>query len=234
MKRRKCASFALAVLVLLTACGAKETAVTTEEVAVPEMSSKDILVNSLEYLLEDKDGEEKADGERTQTEQSEEEDFKTRRNGDGAQEKEAVICYGRDLKTGLVQETVTAEEITPDVLLNALARHNIVPLLDTKALSLEEKEEAGQKLLYLDLSRSFREYLTTMSMEAECIIISSIANTFLANYDADAVYITVEGETLTTSNAEYAEAVPGCTPEEMLTYLTSADEKEDTAGQEDS
>lgn len=232
MKRRKCVSFALAVLVLLTACGAKGAAVTTEEVAVPEMSSKDILVNSLEYLLEDGDGEEKTAGEETQAEQAEEEESKVHK--DGTQEKEAVICYGKDMKNGLVQETVTAEEITPDVLLYALAKHNIVPLLDTKALSLEEGEEAGQKLLYLDLSKSFREYLATMSMEAECIIISSIANTFLINYDADVVYITVEGETLITSNAEYTEAVPRCTPAEMLTRLTAEDALEDAEGQEDS
>ena len=79
------------------------------------------------------------------------------------------------MDSGLTEEVVTAEQITPDVLLNALARHNIVPLLDTKALSMEVREEDGRKLMYLDISGSFREYLMTRSMEAECIIISSIA-----------------------------------------------------------
>ncbi len=223
MKRGKCAAFVLAVSVFLAACGAEETAVTTEEIVVPEMSSKDILVNSLEYLLEEETREETSGGkEKAQTDQPEKE-AQTQEDESGKKEKEAVICYGKDMESGLMQETVKAEEITPDVLLGALARHNIVPLLDTKVLSLDVKEEGGKKFLYLDLSGTFREYLMTMSMEAECIIISSIANTFLTNYDADAVYITVEGETLVTSNAEYIEAVSECTPAQMLADLTAKD-----------
>lgn len=66
-----------------------------------------------------------------------------------------------------------------------------------------------------------------MSKEAECIIISSIVNTFVSNYDADAVYITVEGETLVTSNAEYTEAVEGHTPEELMDKLAAAEGAEE-------
>lgn len=226
MKIRKKAVPVLMAVMFLTACGTKaDTVVTTEEIVVPEMSSKDILVNSLEYLLEEepeKETEEEETGEEKQEEQE-------KRQEEG--EKATVICYGKDAASGLIEETITAEEITPDVLLNALARHNIVPLLDTKALSMEEREEDGKKLLYLDLSGSFREYLMTMSMEAECIIISSIVNTFLANYDADAVYITVEGETLSTSHAEYTKAVSGYTPGELMSYLerVQGGEKEDAA-----
>ncbi len=214
---KRAALAAAAAVLLLTACGgASGTAVTTEEIVVPEMSSEDILVNSLEYLLKEETGEEKE----AQTDQPGE-DSEIQESGAGT--KEAMICYGKDMESGLMQETVTAEEITPDVLLGALAKHNIVPLLDTKALSLVEGEEDGQKLLYLDLSGAFREYLMTMSMEAECIIVSSIANTFLENYEADAVYIKVEGETLVSSHAAYTEAVSGCTPTELMAQLTAAD-----------
>jgi len=225
MRTGKKAAFVFAAAVmLLTACGASNTAVTTEEIVVPEMSSKDILVNSLEYLLEEENGEEKE----TQTGQPEEGAEGQEREA-GTETKEAVICYGKDMESGLTQETVTADKITPDVLLGALARHNIVPLLDTKALSLEEREEDGKRVLYLDLSRAFREYLMTMSMEAECIIVSSIANTFLENYEADAVYIKVEGETLVSSHVEYTEAVARCTPAELMAQWTASD----TAKQEE-
>ena len=58
MKKGNRVAFALAAAVLLTACSrTADAAVTTEEIVVPEMSSKDILVNSLEYLLEEPDGE---------------------------------------------------------------------------------------------------------------------------------------------------------------------------------
>lgn len=231
MKKKNMAAFVLLAVMLLTACGqAADAAVKTEEIVVPEMSSKDMLVNSLEYLLDEEtveeNGEQVPQAEQQEKEQETEADNKTADEHDA---QAAVICYGKNMDSDLTREEITAEEITPDVLLNALARHNIVPLLDTKALSMEERDEDGQKILYLDLSGSFREYLMTMSMEAECIIISSIVNTFVANYDADAVYITVEGETLVTSHAEYTEAVAGDTPGELMARLNAAKD----GGQED-
>lgn len=230
MKKRNRAALVLIAAVLLTACGrTADTAVTTEEIVVPEMSSEDILVNSLEYLLEEgqedqaqKEIEDKE--EETTADQPGQEKAETQENESGTEEKSILICYGKDMESGLMEETITAEEITPEILVSALARHNILPLLDMKVLSMEVKEEDGRKLLYLDLSGTFREYLQTMSKEAECIIISSVANTFLANYDADAIYITVEGETLVTANAEYAEAIPGYTPGELMSHLPSDDE----------
>lgn len=228
MKKWNRAAFALMASVLLTACGrGADTTVTTEEIVVPEMSSKDILVNSLEYLLEEEtqDEEETEDkAEQTTEEQPEQEDAGTQEKENGTEEKGVVICYSSDMENCLTEETIAAEEITPEILVSALARHNILPLLDMKVLSMEEREENGRKLLYLDLSGTFREYLQTMSREAECIIISSVANTFLENYDADAICITVEGETLVTSNAEYTEAIPGYTPGELMSYLTSKEE----------
>lgn len=231
MKKKNMAAFAFLAVMLLTACGrAADAAVTTEEIVVPEMSSKDMLVSSLEYLLEEDSGE-KIGEEESKTEATEQETEEDNKTEDGSGAQTAVICYGKDMESGLTREEITAQEITPDVLLNALARHNIVPLFDTKALSMEEREEDGRRLLYLDLSGSFREYLLTMSMEAECIIISSIANTFAVNYDADAVYITVKGETLVTSHAEYTEAVAGDTPGELMARLTAlADGENGDAG----
>lgn len=230
MKKRNMAALALVAVMLLTACGrAADTAVTTEEIIAPEMSSKDILVNSLEYLLDDT-GEETGkeltaeNVEQAQTEKPETED-EDQEADEGDSQRKAVICYGKDMDSELAREEIAADEITPDVLLNALAQHNIVPLLDTKALSMEERDEDGEKILHLDLSKSFREYLMTMSMEAECIIISSIVNTFLSNYNADAVYITVEGETLVTSHTEYAEALSSNTPGEMMAYLTAVEDE---------
>ena len=239
MKKRNMAALALLAVMLLTACGrAADTVVTKEEIVVPEMSSDELLVNSLEYLLEEEPEEEtgeeaQAQEEGTQTDKTVEESDRIQEESE-EQEKATVICYGRDMDSGLTEEVITAEQITPDVLLNALARHNIVRLLDTKALSMEVREEDGRKLMYLDISGSFREYLMTMSMEAECIIISSIVNTFLSNYDADAVYITVEGETLVTSHASYTEALADYTPGEMMTRLTAAEDNAKSTSKDDS
>ena len=59
MKKRNMAALALLAVMLLTACGrAADTVVTQEEIVVPEMSSEELLVNSLEYLLEEEPEEE--------------------------------------------------------------------------------------------------------------------------------------------------------------------------------
>lgn len=218
MKKWNSVASALIAAVLLTACGrTADAAVTTEEIVVPEMSSKDILVNSLEYLLEEPDGEQIPE-EETAAETTGQEEKEP--------EQEAVICYGRDWGSDLTQETIQVSEITPEVLLGALARHNIVPLFDTRALSMEEKEQDGKKVLYLDLSEAFGEYVQTMSREAECIIVASVVNTFLANYDADAVYLTVEGKTFESSNAIYNEFLSDCTPTELQDLLMTGETEE--------
>ncbi len=224
MKKRNGAAFMLIAAILLTACGrTADTAVTTEEIVVPEMSSKDILVNSLEYLLEEPDGEQAQAKEEERSAEAEKEE-------ETQPKMEAVICYGRDWGSDLTRETIEVSEITPEVLLGALARHNIVPLFDTRALSVEEKEQGGKKILYLDLSEAFGEYVQTMSEEAECIIVASVVNTFLANYDADAVYLTVEGKTLESTNAVYTESLFDCTPAELKNLLM-AEESEGQEGQ---
>lgn len=234
MKKRNRAAFVFITAVLLTACGrTADTRVTTEEIVVPEMSSEDILVNSLEYLLEEEQEQNPSQEEveereeETPADQPGEESVEPQENKDETEEAGIVICYGKDMESGLTEETITAEEITPEVLVSALARHNILPLLDMKVLSMKETQEDGRKVLYLDLSGTFREYLQTMSKEAECIIISSVSNTFLANYDADAIYITVEGEALVTANGEYTEAIPAYTPGELMSRLTSEEETQE-------
>lgn len=218
MKKRNGVAFALTAAVLLTACGrTTDAAVTTEEIVVPEMSSKDILVDSLEYLLEE-----------PEQEQIQEEETAAEATGQEEEEpeQEAVICYGRDWGSDLTQETIQVSEITPEVLLGALARHNIVPLIDTRVLSAEEKEQDGKRVLYLDLSGAFGEYVQTMSKEAECIIVASLVNTFLANYDVDAMYLTVEGKTFESSHAVYSEFIPDCTPTELQNLLMKKEAEE--------
>ena len=224
MKKGKWAVFALVAVALLTACGGTaEEAVTTEEIVVPEMSSKDLLVNSLEYVLEEEQEGEQEPKEETEQEPEEQASGETEAEQESQSETEAVICYGRDMHSELTQETIQVTALSPEALLGALARHNIVPLLDTRVLSMEEKEQDGMTVLYLDLSRAFGEYVQTMSEEAECIIIASVVNTFLANYDVDAVYLMVEGERLETTNAVYTEEISACSPAQVQSLLMKGD-----------
>ncbi|MBD5519547.1 MAG: GerMN domain-containing protein [Lachnospiraceae bacterium] len=225
-KGAKAALLIVCAVFLLVACGKKPDTVTvSEEIVVPEMSSEDLLVTSLGYLLE----EENEDGsvEEEAAEQEESTELNVDASGKGEEEPEpataTVVYYGA---SGLKEEPLSVEEITPESLISVLAKHNIVSL-DTKVLSLQEQEEDGMKVLYLDLSKAFREYLLTMSEEAECNILASIANTFLPNYDAAAMYILVEGEPLVTSHAEYTQVIYDYTPGEMSRFMMSVDEEAD-------
>lgn len=229
--RKKTALIVITVVAFLAACGIRpDQNVTSSEMVAPEVSSEELLISSLEYLLLDNTGEGAQDREQqnlqdqqtgTQdTPDAEEElaiepDEQPHTEEEEIQGEGAVIYYGSGGSSGLEQETVEIAELTPDELISALARHNIVSL-DTKTLAFEQGEQDGVPVLYLDLSKSLSEYLRTMSREAESIIVASIINTFLDNYGADAVFLTVEGEPLITSNADYPEMLGRCTPEELM------------------
>lgn len=235
MKIRKKAVFIISIAaVSLAACGIRsDRSVSSGEMVVPEVSSEDLLVSSLEYLLlnDTEDGTESDEQQETEDEMAGQD---TQNPAEGteqvpeeqpAQEEEneiqgeqAVIYYGDGGSLALKDEAAVVEELTPEALIDALARHNIVSL-DTKVLSFEQKQEEGRKVLCLDLSKAFGEYLRTMSREAECIILSAVVDTYLENYTGDAVYITVEGKVIGTSNYEYEEPLERCTPTELLEMM---------------
>lgn len=195
MKKAKKMTLVFAAVILLTACGRKaDDTVTTEEIVVPEMSSEDILVNSLEYLLQ-KDEEEEGIIQEQEVTADE-----SRAEEAAAGSVSLVLYYSNGSFDGLDSQTEKAEELTADALIAALARHNIVSL-DTKVLSFREEEKEERKVLYLDLSAEMNNYLNTMSKEAKSIIINAITSTFLENYSADIIQITIDGKLLEASEA---------------------------------
>lgn len=246
MKNRNKAVLAIvAVTALLAACGSRVSeTVASGEMVVPEMSSEDLLVTSLEYLLLDEEEETQEPQELTAEETPDVQESEQKpevpeaedsESTAGTEEQEseqedlptetAVLYYGNGASHELNQETVELEEMTPEALVDALAKHNIVSL-DTKVLAFEEEMQDEQKILHLDLSKAAGEYLRTMSKEAECIIVASIVNTFLENYEADAIYLKVEGEALVTSHTEYTEAVGQCTVDELMNLVMTSDKDE--------
>lgn len=237
MKNREKVVFALFLAALtVTACGLGAGRDTDSgEMAVPEVSSEDLLVDSLQYLLQDEEedttqpaGENGSAADTAQPAEDTEESGlaadadaaedaaqSTEDAADSESVADAVIYYADAGSQDLSRETAAVEELTAETLLESLAQHNIVSL-DTKVLSFEQTTEEDGEVLHLDLSNAFSEYLETMSDEAEAIIVSALADTFLDNYDADAIRITVEGETLATDRAEYGDALLWCTPQDLL------------------
>jgi len=202
MENRKLTAVISVIIVLtLAACGnAAEDVTVMEENTDRETSANDLLVNSLEYLLNE--------GGMTSNEEG-----RAPEGDDGQAEKEAMtartevtIYYGNGASNMLNSEMTEMEQVTAENLVDALLKHNIVSL-GTKVNSFEEEEADGVKKLYLDLSKTFREYLKTMTQEGEKIIISSVAATFLEAYDAEEIVITVDGKVLETEHASYEEPI---------------------------
>lgn len=126
-----------------------------------------------------------------------------------------VIYYNGESAQELGREEVEVRDKTPESILAALARHNIVSL-DTKVLSFEVTDLVGEKYAYLDLSGAFAEYLGMMTDEAESVIIASLVNTYLENYGASKLFLTVEGETLQTTYRSYEKGIGKSMPEDIL------------------
>lgn len=231
---------AVITMLALAACSNATGETATEEtVTIPETSSEEVLVDSLKYLLNDgTDAEEQTAEAPIAEEQTEEapiaeeqtaevqveetqhteeqisvtEAIKTQKVETQEEDvvfEEVTIYYGHGASSELNTEVVALEQLTAENLIAALAKHNIVSL-DTKVNAFEEQEVDGAKIIYLDLSKGFREYLKTMTQEGESIIIASVTDTFLEAYDADAIVLKTDGVALETNNASYEEPLSFC------------------------
>lgn len=200
MKNRKLMAVVLIVIVLaLAACSNSVEEVTAmENNQADEASANDLIVDSLGFLLNE--DEASTDGEEQESEEEEEQAEEM------TEQKEVMIYYGNGASDMLSSEKTEMEQITADKLLDALLKHNIVSL-GTKVNVFEEEDADGLKRLNLDLSKTFRDYLKTMTQEGEKVIMSSVAATFLEAYGADEIVITVDGKVLETEHASYEEPI---------------------------
>lgn len=186
------------IVLTLAACGNAADEVTAmENDAVSETSANDLIVDSLEFLLNEDEAASDTEGQAPEEEEQTEET---------AEQKEVTIYYGNGASDMLSSEKAEMEQVTADSLIEALLKHNIVSL-GTKVNSFEEEDTDGIKKLKLDLSKTFRDYLKTMTQEGEKIIISSVAATFLEAYGAEEIVITVDGKALETEHASYEEPI---------------------------
>lgn len=111
------------------------------------------------------------------------------------------IYYGNDNADGIIYKEVALNELSADGLIDELAKVNIVSL-DTKVRSVFV-DEKNEKLLHLDMSKEFGEYVSMMGTAGEYIVMGGIVDTFLDAYDCENIKITVEGKNLETGHTTY-------------------------------
>lgn len=117
------------------------------------------------------------------------------------QKEQAVtvnVYFSNSDATGFEISKEELQSLTPQALVNELARVNVVAI-DTEVLEFSQAE----KSLSLDLSAEFSKYLNMMGTTGEYIVVGSLVNTFLDAYEAEEITITVKGKTLETSHAIY-------------------------------
>lgn len=124
--------------------------------------------------------------------------------GDAVVEKQSMtVYYSNETFDGLKKETVEVDEIFPEEILAQLGKHHIVPF-DTKLESFEETiNDAGEACLYISVTKNFGSYLSTMTKESKQVILASLTNTFIANYHADKVVLSIEKKELSEIDNDY-------------------------------
>lgn len=112
-----------------------------------------------------------------------------------------VFCINDDA-TRLIEESVEISALSPENVLKVLVEKGIVPE-DVEILSLEESEKDGDKVLDVNFSQAFANYMGNVGSTEEYMIMGGICNTFLNAYGCEKIHIMVEGEVLTTGHKEY-------------------------------
>lgn len=115
---------------------------------------------------------------------------------------EITLYKSNDDATALVQETVQVDQLTPENVLAVLIERGGLQA-DIRILSLEQAEDNGKKVLNIDFSQEFGNYVGSMGTAGEYMIMGSVCNTFLNAYGCERVKITVEGGVLATGHKEY-------------------------------
>lgn len=203
-KKKLAALISVLVVATLAACGMNQEITNVDE-GYSE-SSAELLVGTLEYLLNEDKTDRDTDADDTGIFQIKDDETKQSEQEEDINKVDVVIYYGNGASDKLNTEVSAMEQLTPENLISVLAGHNIVPIGTKVNVFYAEKE--GDKAAYtlqLDLDKAFREYLKTMNNESEKIILASISATFLEAYDAESIMITVDGKVLETNHAVYEE-----------------------------
>lgn len=205
-KKKLAALMSMLIISTLAACGRNREVTPMDGSEEYNESSADLLVGTLEYLLNEDKADVDTDADDAEIFQIKDDEAKHSGQEEGVNKNDVVIYYGNGASDKLSTEVSSVEQLTAENLISALAGHNIVPL-GTKVNAFYEEKEGNKaaSTLQLDLDKSFREYLKTMNNESEKIILASITATFLEAYDAESIMITVDGKVLETNHAVYEE-----------------------------
>ena len=110
------------------------------------------------------------------------------------------ITTGTAGASELVREEGRIPKLTAQNLVNLLIEEKVLP----EGVRVRNFQVA-QKLISLDLTGEMEEAAGKLGTSGEYILMGSLVNTFLSNYDAEQLELTIEGRKLATGHEIYDE-----------------------------
>ena len=109
-----------------------------------------------------------------------------------------TLCHGDENADGFIFEEVYVSEITFQTVLDKVIEADVLPgLVVINSFSAEGAQ------LNIDFNSAFYDYLCTMGTSGERMLIGGVVNTFLNAFQAEAVYLTVDGEIIESGHVIY-------------------------------
>ena len=200
-------------LMAATACGKAGTAdsevtpvVTNDVTQIPENVEETETPQATELAVEGENTETQTNAEE-QTEAVETEEPK---------EDGIAIYYGDANAEYILSTTIPKQEVTPELLLGELAKHDVLPTgIGINHINVEENSGSGTTLA-VDFSQDFQEHLFSQGTAGEFIMMGSVVNTFLKAYGADSMTITVDGNMLESGHCIYENSMTYYEPDNTV------------------
>ncbi len=121
------------------------------------------------------------------------------------QKTAATIYCANEQKDGLTQKQVEVGELSAQGLIDALSSAGVLPS-EIAVHNFQKSVSAGaESTIRLDLSIEFGRYIADKSAVDEELIMGCVTNTFLSNYGADRIFITVDDQIIKTDHFEYTQ-----------------------------
>lgn len=121
------------------------------------------------------------------------------------QKAAATIYCINEQKDGLTQKQIEVGELSAQGLIDALSSAGVLSSSITVHNFQKSVSTGAESTIRLDLSIEFSQYIADKSATEEDLIMGCVANTFLSNYGADRIFITVEDQIIKTDHFEYTQ-----------------------------
>lgn len=218
--RRFTVAMLLVMAMLTVGCGSKEeenTKTTDAPVATEEVSQSAVVETEEPQTTEDVSVE---DEEKTASASEEERASNSSDNATEEEESGIRIYYADSQAEHVVSDNIGEEEVSPELLLGELAKHNVISKkIKINSLNQKKSENNGNSLS-VDFSQEFQDELFMQGTAGEFLMLGSVVNTFLKAYDAESMTITVNGNPLESGHCIYEKPMKFCEIDEKA----SADE----------